>query len=398
MSSDGRKKVWYAPYRKEAYGESEIEAVRECLDAGWLSPGSLTSEFEGLVAQRFGKKYGLFVNSGSSANMLAVICAGVVPGVEVVTPACTFSTTVAPLVQNGAIVKFCDVAEDMYIPSVDQIVREVSSNTKVVMIPNLLGNKINWSELKDRLVELGRGDIVLIEDSCDTITRTEASDISTTSFYASHIITAGGTGGMVMFNDESQYKRALRIRDWGRVGGNSEEFEERFNHGVIGDIQYDWKFLYCEVGYNFKACEMNAAFGLAQLKRLSSFESLRKSLFCRYVERLRSDPAASKYYRFPKGSDDILWLAMPLACADRLELLGYLEANDVQTRVTMAGNILRHPAYSRLFGDQCERSFPISDQVMREGFLVGCHHGLSVSDVDRVCDLLIAFAHEHVKA
>lgn len=395
MSSGSPKKVWYAPYRKEAYGDSEIEAVRECLDAGWLSPGPLTSEFERLIAERFGKKYGLFVNSGSSANMLAVMCAGVVPGVEVVTPACTFSTTVAPLVQNGAVVKFCDVVEDMYIPSVDQIVSEVSANTKVVMIPNLLGNKIDWQGLKDRLSSIGRSDIVLIEDSCDTITHTEASDISTTSFYASHIITAGGTGGMVMFNDESQYKRALRIRDWGRVGGNSEEFEERFNHGLIGDIQYDWKFLYCEVGYNFKACEMNAAFGLAQLKRLSGFESLRRSLFCRYVERLKMDAVASKYYRLPKGGDDILWLAMPLACPHRIELLSFLEANEVQTRVTMAGNILRHPVYSRIFVDQRDRAFPVSDQVMREGFLVGCHHGLSVSDVDRVCDLLIRFARDH---
>ena len=155
--------------------------------------------------------------------MLAVICAGVVPGVEVVTPACTFSTDVAPLVQNSAVVKFCDVVEDMYIPSVDRIVSEVSDNTKVVMIPNLFGNKIDWQALKDRFSSIGRNDIVLIEDSCDTITHTEASDICTMSFYASHIITSGGTGGMVMFNDESQYKLALRIRDWGRVSGNSEE-------------------------------------------------------------------------------------------------------------------------------------------------------------------------------
>ena len=398
MSTSEVKKVWYAPYQKEAYGEGEIEAVRECLEAGWLAPGSRTAEFERLVAKRFGKKYGLFVNSGSSANMLAVMCAGVVPGVEVVTPACTFATTVAPLVQNGAVVKFCDVVEDMYIPSVDQILSEVTDRTRAVMVPNLLGNKINWYDLKERLRLMGRDDIVLIEDSCDTITHTEASDICTTSFYASHIITAGGTGGMVMFNDERQYKRAVRIRDWGRVGGNSEDFCERFNHGVIDGIQYDWKFLYSEVGYNFKACEMNAAFGLAQLRRLSSFESVRRRLFARYIERLGCDPASSRYYRLPKGGDDILWLAMPLACADRLELLSFLEANAVQTRVTMAGNILRHPAYRQVFPEQSERSFPVSDQVMREGFLIGCHHGLSLSDVDRVCDLLIQFAREHLSA
>lgn len=116
---------------------------------------------------------------------------------------------------------------------------------------------------------------VLLEDSCDTITNTPESDISTVSFYASHIITAGGTGGMVMFNDIALYNRALRIRDWGRVGGNDEAVAGRFNHGLIEGIQYDWKFIYCELGYNFKACEMNAAFGLAQFKK--NYQDLKRS-------------------------------------------------------------------------------------------------------------------------
>ena len=355
-------KVWYAPNRKQAYGEEEINEVVACLEDGWLAPGKRTAEFERLVAERFGKKYGLFVNSGSSANMLAVICAGIKPGVEVITPACTFSTTVSPLVQNGADVKFCDIIADRYVPSVEQVLALVSPKTKVLMIPNLLGNKINWKELKEKLVEMGREDIILIEDSCDTITYTPETDIATCSFYGSHIITAGGTGGIVMFNDKALYDRALRIRDWGRVGGNDEGVAGRFNHGILGDIQYDWKFLYCEFGYNFKA-----------------------------------DPIAAKYYTFPSFNEGILFLALPLACKDRMELLTYLEANNVQTRVTMAGNILRHQIYTDKFPEQAKLSFPESDKVMRDGFLIGCHHGLTDDDVKRVCKLLIDFAHSKSK-
>jgi len=391
------RKVWYAPHQKEAYGQEEIDAVRACLEDGWLAPGPRTAEFERLVAERFGKKYALFVNSGSSANMLAVICAGITKGVEVITPACTFSTTVAPLVQNGASVKFCDVHPDRYVPSVEQVLAELTPNTKVIMVPNLLGNKIDWKLLREKLNELGRSDVILIEDSCDTMTYTPESDISTISFYASHIITAGGTGGMVMFNDKALLNRALRIRDWGRVGGNDESIAERFNHGILGDVQYDWKFLYCEFGYNFKACEMNAAFGIAQMKKLPVFEKIRDDLLNRYIDTLKADPVAAKYYRFPDFKKGILFLALPLACAHRMEIITHLEKNMVQTRVTMAGNILRHPIYGEQFPEESKRSFPVSDQVMKEGFLIGCHHGLNEEDVDRVCSLLISFAHDHAQ-
>ncbi len=119
------------------------------------------------------------------------------------------------------------------------------------MLPNLIGNKPDWKLLKDCLIEIGREDIVLIEDSADTVTQTLESDISTTSFYASHVITAGGSGGMVMFNDENLKNVCLQYRDWGRMGDNSEIMSDRFNHSVDG-IPYDHKFLYSVLGYNFK--------------------------------------------------------------------------------------------------------------------------------------------------
>ncbi|KAK8860319.1 hypothetical protein M9Y10_011983 [Tritrichomonas musculus] len=392
-------KIWYAPNQKQAYNEEEIEAVKQCLEDGWLAPGPRTHEFEKQCADIFGKKFGLFVNSGSSANMLAYIVAGIGPNVEVITPACTFSTTVAPLVQLGAIVKFCDVAPNCYVPKVDQVLSRLSDNTKVIVLPNLLGNKPDWVELKNRLVKLGRNDILLIEDSCDTMTKTEITDISTCSFYASHIITAGGGGGIVMFNDPSLHSRALCIRDWGRAGSNSEEFAERFSREIIKGVEYDWKFTYCEFGYNFKSSEMNAAFGLVQLKKLPKFTQIRSNLFKRYIETLKKNEYSSKYFKFPEFlvNEQIVWLALALACPHRTELLQYLESNQVQTRVTMAGNILRHPIYQKQFPEEASLSYPVSDQVMREGFLIGCHHGLTEDDVDKVCSLLIDFAKKHLE-
>ena len=331
--------------------------------------------------------------------MLAYIVSGIGPNVEVITPACTFSTTAAPLVQLGAIVKFCDVSPNCYVPSVDQILSRLSQNTKVIVIPNLLGNKTDWVKLKNRLNKLGRSDIILIEDSCDTMTKTEITDISTCSFYASHIITAGGGGGIVMFNNPAFYSRALCIRDWGRAGSNSEEFAERFSHNIIEGIEYDWKFTYCEFGYNFKSSEMNAAFGLVQLKKLPRYTEIRSNLFKRYISTLKENEYASKYFKFPEYliKDHIVWLALPLACEHRTKLLQYLESNQVQTRVAMAGNILRHPIYTNKFPEESKLPFPVSDQVMKEGFLIGCHHGLTEEDVDRVCKLLIDFAKSHLK-
>jgi CDP-6-deoxy-D-xylo-4-hexulose-3-dehydrase len=202
---------------------------------------------------------------------------------------------------------------------------------------------------------------------------------------------------MVMFNDEKLRERALRIRDWGRAGGVSEDFEERFNHGLLGEIKYDAKFIYVEFGYNLKACEANAAFGLIQLEKLPEFEKKRTDLFIYYLDLLKGNEYASRYYRFPDAMPSTFWLAMPLACPDRTELLKVLEDAQIQTRVTMAGNILRHQIYKHYFEDEAKRDFPVSDQVMKEGFLLGCHHGMERSDVERVCKALIAFATKKLK-
>ena len=268
-----------------------------------------------------------------------------------------------------------------YVPEIDDVVSKITENTKAVMIPNLIGNKPNWKSLKEKLIEINRQDIVVIEDSADTITMTEETDISTTSFYASHIITAGGAGGMVMFNNEDHLNKALQYRDWGRIGNNSEFIDDRFNHEVDG-IPYDFKFLYGVLGYNFKCSEMNAAFGLVQLEKFANFRLIRRTNIERYIENLKD----LEQVLLPNDSIKPNWLAIPLQSKNRLELLRHLEENNIQTRVTFAGNVTRHPAYREYLED-----FSNSDTIMKNGFLLGAHHGMSIEDVDYVCDKIKEF-------
>ena len=377
-----RKKVWYAPHKFESYGKEEIEAVNKALKDGWLAGfGPYTTEFEAKIAKEFGKKYGVFVNSGSSACLLALASLDLEPGSEIITPALTFSTTLAPIIQLGYTPKFIDSELTTYVPSVQAICDAITSKTRAIMVPNLIGNKMDFDTLRNELMRMGRESIYVIEDSADTITFTEDSDVSTTSFYASHIITAGGMGGMVMFNKKEHMKRALMYRDWGRIGDNSENMDERFAHDVDG-IPYDYKFLYGVLGYNMKCAEANAAFGLVQLEKFQKYKEIRRNNIERYLYRLRNIPEIT----LPDDKIKPNWLAIPLQIEDRLGLLNFLEDNNIQTRVTFAGNVTRHPAYRKYLQD-----FPVADQVMKNGFLLGAHHGMTTQDVDYVCDKIIEY-------
>jgi CDP-6-deoxy-D-xylo-4-hexulose-3-dehydrase len=381
-TQDNMKKIWYAPYKFESYGEEEIKAVEECLRSGWLGgQGPKSVEFEKQIAKQFGKKYGVFVNSGSSACLLSIASLDLPKQCKIITPACTFSTTLAPIIQLGHIPIFVDVDLTSYCAIVDDIIDVIDDDTKVIMLPNLIGNKPNWEKLKSELERIGRDDIFLIEDSADTITHTECTDVSTTSFYASHVITAGGTGGMVMFNDKKHVTKCLQYRDWGRLGNDSEIMDDRFNHKVDG-IPYDHKFLYSVLGYNMKSCEMNAAFGLVQLKRFEKFAKIRRDNIERYLSNLEGVGDLI----LPDDSLKPNWLAIPLQTKRRLELLTYLESQNIQTRVTFAGNVTRHPIYREYLQD-----FKNSDTIMADGFLLGAHHGMTLDDVDYVCDKVKEF-------
>lgn len=376
------KHIWYAPNQFEAYGEEEIQAVNKCLKDGWLAGnGHYTDKFERIVSEFFGKKYGLFVNSGSSACMLALAALDLPKGCKVITPACTFSTTVAPIIQLGCIPVFCDVELNTYVSSVAQVFDKITADVKVIMLPNLIGNTPDWKAIRNQLKVIEREDIILIEDSADTLVHTPESDISTTSFYSSHVITACGSGGMVMFNKLDYLKRATMFRDWGRIGTNVEDVSERFNHNVDG-ILYDFKFLYGCLGYNFKSSEVNAAFGIEQMNKLPTFLDIRRKNVERYIKNLKD----VKGIILPDDSNNSNWLAFPIQIPNRLKLVDYLENRNIQTRVIFSGNITRHPAYR-----EYNEPFENSDIIMKDGILLGCHHGLTVEDVDYVCSVIKEF-------
>ena len=334
------KKIWYAPYKFESYGEEEIKAVEESLRSGWLGgQGPKSVEFEEKIAKRFGKKYGIFVNSGSSACLLAIAALNLPKGSKIITPACTFSTTLAPILQLGYKPVFVDVGLNDYVAVIDQVIAAITPDVKAIMLPNLIGNKPDWKRLKQEIKLLGRTDIILIEDSADTITETPESDVATTSFYASHVI-------------------------------------------IVDSIPYDHKFLYSVLGYHMKACEMNAAFGLVQLHRFEKFSQIRRENIERYIENLQGVGDLI----LPDDSIQPNWLAIPLQTEQRHELLTFLEDNNIQTRVTFAGNVTRHPAYREFLQD-----FKNADTIMKNGFLLGAHHGMTTEDVDYVCDKIKEF-------
>jgi CDP-4-dehydro-6-deoxyglucose reductase, E1 len=379
------KKIWYSPNKFDSYDENEINAVTQCLKDGWLAGnGEKSGLFEEKISKLFGKKYGVFVNSGSSAILLALESLELDKSKinEIITPASTFITTVAPIIQCGFDPIFCDVELPRYISELNNFKHLITKNTKVILLPNLVGNKPNWLEIKNYLKVINRQDIVLFEDSADTITYTNESDISITSFYASHIITAGGIGGMVMFNDKLLSEKCRMYRDWGRTN-KSENIEARLIE-KIDDIYYDEKYLFRVLPYNMKCSEMNAAFGLEQLKKLDNIIE-KRSNNCKLMKELLF---SNKKITLPVDND-VCWLAYPILAERRNDLFKFLEINNIQTRMLFSGNITKHPPFKKWKED-----FKNSDIIFEKGLLLGIHQGLDHNDIKRICNLVNFFYKE----
>jgi CDP-4-dehydro-6-deoxyglucose reductase, E1 len=261
------------PYGCTVHGEEEIKAVVNVLKTS-TQMGKHVNEMEKRVSKLFSKNYGIMVNSGSSANYLAIEISDLPKAAEVITPALTFSTTVAPLVKSGLVPAFVDVAEGTYNIDVAKVEKMITPNTKAMMVPNLLGNLPDWQYLR---ALANKHKLLLIEDSCDALgaqmNETPASrftDITTTSFYGSHIINCAGNGGMLCVNTKELMERGKLLRSWGRSSSlfvESEAIENRFNVELEG-IQYDAKFIFEAIGYNLEPSEMGAAFGCVQLNKL----------------------------------------------------------------------------------------------------------------------------------
>lgn len=393
-----KKRILYA---EAVFGEEEKKAVLESMDNKWLASGPLVKKFEEEIAKLFGKKYGIAVNSGSSANLVAIQSLHLSPGSEVITPACTFSTTVSSIIHNNLIPVFVDTVIGRYTIDENLVEKAITSKTKLLMVPQLVGGVCDMPKLR-KLADKYK--LKLIDDSCDTLAPymndkpvAIYSDLTTTSFYGSHIITALGFGGMVLTDSEEYRDRILTLRDWGRVGNDKEEFDKRFNFSVDG-IPYDAKFLYSELGYNVKMNEAGAAFGLQQLKRLKGFLKTRDTNF-KQMRKFFSK--YEKWLYLPELLDGVKtnWLAFPLtlkkeAPFSRYDLLKHLESKGIQTRVLFSGNIMRHPVYKNL-PVKSSGSLHNADHIMASSFLLGCHQALSVKDVDYVCEKAEEFFNNH---
>lgn len=382
------------PYALAVHGVSEEQKVLGVLRQRRTNLGQETIEFEKRIAKLFGKKYGVMVNSGSSANLLAVELLNLPQGSEIITPLLTFSTTIAPILKRGLIPVFTDVEEGTYIINISQIEKLITPKTKAIMVPLLFGNIPNMQKLSEIAK---KNNLYLIEDSCDTlgakfngIPTGKFSDITTTSFFGSHIITAGGNGGMILVNSNVWRDKAKELRGWGRrssLFGESEDIVKRFKT-KLGGIPYDAKFIFDEIGYNLLPNEMGAAFGNAQLDKLPLFRKTREKNF-KYLFDFFSQ--FKDIFILPKYNKDIetQWLAFPLTLKKsvpftRLEIVTYLEKNDIQTRPIFTGNILNQPGFKNIPHKILSQGYPITNAVMERGFVIGCHHGLEEKHIERL--------------
>ena len=395
-------------YGKAVYGKEEIKASLNVLKQKSLSliDGISVKKLENKIAKTFGKKYGLMVNSGSSANLLAFASLKLKKGSEVITPTLTFSTTVAPIYQLGLIPHFIDVDKNNFVANIDQIKKAINKNTKAIIIPNLLGNVPDWKKIYKISKKYN---LKIIEDSADTIGYKlyqsnfgKFSDITTNSMYASHIITGAGFGGMVCFNDKKLYEQAKLLRGWGRssaIFNESEGIEKRFSTKVDG-IPYDGKYIFEDLGYNFLPSEISAAFALEQLKKLPNnikirikhFEKL-KNFFIKYPN-LFHIPEQLEGLKTP-------WLAYPIIIKDELKinrqkLQIFLEKKGIQTRTIFTGNILRQPIMKKKMFKKVKNAETNSNYIMKNGILIGCHHGLKESDINYMIKYLKLFIDKEI--
>ena len=394
------KKVYYG---KAVYDNREINAVIKVLknDSLSLVDGNNVKLLEKKVSSIFGKKYGLMVNSGSSANLLAIASLNLKKNSEIITPNLTFSTTVAPIYQLGLIPHFIGVEKNKFLADPAHIEKCINKKTVAIMIPNLLGNIADWKKINSIAK---RYKLKVIEDSADTIGYTinkknagKYSDIVTNSFYASHIINGAGTGGIVCFNDYELYQRAKLLRGWGRSSAHfneSESIKDRFNVKISG-IDYDAKYIFSDLGYNFLPSEISATFAIEQIKKLKdnikirnkNFDYLKK--FFNNYDDLFNLPEQYKNVKTP-------WLAFPLVIKEnkyfnRKKMQIYFERNNIQTRTIFTGNILKQPVMKNRKYKKHPQCDAIADNVMKNGILLGCHQGMKKKELDYICQTFIKF-------
>jgi CDP-6-deoxy-D-xylo-4-hexulose-3-dehydrase len=382
--------------------------VDACLD-GWLTSGRYTAQFEKALAQYVGSRSAMFVNSGSSANLLAL--SGLTSkklgdralkaGDEVITVAMGFPTTVNPIIQNGLVPVLIDIDIHTLDALSEMIEEAVSTKTRAIMMAHTLGNPFNLDEVQ-RICE--KYNLWLIEDSCDALGSKyngkltgSFGDTATLSFYPAHHITTG-EGGAVFVKSPLVRKQIESFRDWGRdcycETGKDNTCNKRFEW-KLGDLPYgyDHKYTYSHIGYNLKATEMQAALGLSQFSKLDFFVEKRRTNFD-YLKQRLSHIEGLKIAEATKNSEPS-WFGFPITLdvnhpANREDLIKFLNSRKIGTRLVFAGNITKQPAYKdvnfRIVGD-----LKNSDIAMMRSFWLGVYPGLTPEMLDYVADSVSEF-------
>ena len=403
-------------YASRVYDAKEMQNLVDSALEFWLTSGRYTEEFEQKFAQYLQVKYCSLVNSGSSANLLAFMALtspllgerAIRRGDEVITVAAGFPTTVAPIVQYGAVPVFVDVTIPQYNINVQELENALSDRTKAVMIAHTLGNPFDLKSVK---AFCDRHNLWLIEDNCDalgseytidgkTYLTGTVGDIGTSSFYPPHHMTMG-EGGAVYTNNPLLNKCIRSFRDWGRdcvcPSGRDNLCGHRFDrqYGEL-PLGYDHKYVYSHFGYNLKATDLQAAIGCAQLEKFPSFVERRRHNFDLLKGNLLSfDPQIEEKLILPQACENSnpSWFGFMITCKDgvsRNALVQKLEEQKIQTRMLFAGNLTKHPCFDEMRasgeGYRVVGSLDNTDRIMRDTFWIGVYPGMTDAMIGYMAD------------
>jgi len=415
----GYKEGKRIPYASRVYDSKEMVNLVDSSLEFWLTSGRYTQIFENKFAEYLGVKYCALVNSGSSANLLAFMALtspllgerAVKRGDEIITVAAGFPTTVAPIVQFGAVPVFVDVTIPQYNIDTSKLEEAISKKTKAVMVAHTLGNPFDLKAVKAFCI---KNNLWLIEDNCDSLgsqyeiegktyfTGT-VGDIGTSSFYPPHHMTMG-EGGAVYTNDPLLNKIVVSIRDWGRdcvcPSGVDNLCKHRFD-GQYGELPqgYDHKYVYSHFGYNLKATDMQAAIGVAQLEKFPSFVERRRYNFDRLTAGL-TDVADKIILPEAAPNSRPSWFGYLITCkagVNRHDVVNYIESKGVQTRMLFAGNLVKHPCFDEMRatgeGYRIVGELVNTDRIMNDTFWIGVYPGMD----DEMIDFMIKTIKEAVE-
>ncbi len=402
------------PYASRVYDSAEMTALVDSALDFWLTAGRYADEFERQLSGYLNIKYCSLVNSGSSANLLAFMALtspllgerAVKRGDEVITVACGFPTTAAPLIQFGAVPVFVDVTIPQYNVDVSKLEAALTEKTKAVMLAHTLGNPFDLAAVK---AFCGKHGLWLVEDNCDSLgsrytfngeTRFTGTvgDIGASSFYPPHHMTMG-EGGAVYTDNPLLHKIVRSLRDWGRdcvcPSGHDNLCGHRFE-GQFGELPfgYDHKYVYSHFGYNLKATEMQAAVGVAQLDKLPGFVERRVHNFNRLKAALQTVSDRLILPEACPGSQPS-WFGFLITCReglDRGEVVRAIESRGVQTRMLFAGNLIKHPCFDSIRGDESvyrvAGTLENTDRIMNDTFWVGVYSGMTDEHIDYMAQVI----------